>query len=73
MRDVENKDAVERDMLTLSQKIATANQMADFDSAIEVVRCRQDILGSLKPAKNEVPLSLTGIKLSLEFTFQTQE
>ncbi|KAH3822003.1 hypothetical protein DPMN_123772 [Dreissena polymorpha] len=71
-RVVEDKDAVERDMLTLSQKIATANQMADFGSDIEVVRCRHDILGSLKLAKKEVPLSMTGIKLNIEFTFQTQ-
>ncbi|KAH3723460.1 hypothetical protein DPMN_049248 [Dreissena polymorpha] len=59
-------DALEWAMLTLSQKIATANQMADFGSDMK------DIIGSLKLAKKEVPLSLTGIKFNFEFTFQTQ-
>ncbi|KAH3723481.1 hypothetical protein DPMN_049269 [Dreissena polymorpha] len=40
--------------------------MADLGSDIK------DINGSLKLAKKEVPLSLTGIKFNFEFTFQTQ-
>ncbi|WAR08228.1 TRIM3-like protein [Mya arenaria] len=72
VRILEDKDYAETDMLTLSQKIATANQMVDFGSDIEVVRNRQDIIGSLALAKKEIPLSMTGIKLNIEFNYQKQ-
>lgn len=68
----EDKELLEQDMLTLSHKIATANQMVDFGSDIEVVRGRLDILGSLALAKKDVPLSMTGIKLNVEFSCQNQ-
>ncbi|XP_045196444.2 tripartite motif-containing protein 45-like isoform X2 [Mercenaria mercenaria] len=68
----EDKDLIEQNMLTLSHKIATANQMVDFGSDIEVVRNRFDILGSLALAKKDVPLSMTGIKLNVDFACQKQ-
>lgn len=71
-RSAEDKDLVEQDMLLLSQKIAVANQMVDFGSDIEIVRCRNDILGSLALVRKEVPLSMTGIRLNLDFSCHRQ-
>lgn len=71
-RVAEDKDLVESDMLVLSHKIATANQMVDYGSDIEVMRCRNDILGSLSLAKKEVPLSMTGAKLNVNFSCYKQ-
>lgn len=68
----EDNEFIEHDMLTLSNKIATANQMVDFGSDIEIVRGRLDILGSLTLAKKEVPISMTGIKLNIDFACQRQ-
>ena len=68
----EDKNLVEAEMLMLSQKIATANQMVDFGSDIEVVRSRNGILGSLALAKKDVPLSMTGIKLNIDFSYHKQ-
>lgn len=68
----EDMDIAEKDMLMLSQKIATANQMVDFGSDIEVVRCRNDILGSLALARKEVPLSMTRIRMDVDFACPKQ-
>ena len=68
----EDKEDAENDMLRLSQKIATANQMVDFGSDIEIVRNRQDIVSSLSLAKKELPLSINGVKLNIDFSFQRQ-
>lgn len=68
----EDKELIEQNMLTLSHKIATANQMVDFGSDIEIVKGRMDILASLALAKKDVPLSFTGVKLSVDFSYQKQ-
>lgn len=68
----QDKNSIEQNMLTLSNKIATANEMVDFGSDIDVVRNRRGILESMEVATKHVPRSITGIKLNVEFASMRQ-
>ncbi|KAL4233340.1 tripartite motif-containing protein 46 [Mactra antiquata] len=68
----QDKEILEQNMLTLSSKITTATDMVDYGSDIDIVRSRHTILGSLELAKKDVPKSITGIKLNVEFASQKQ-
>ena len=68
----QDQDDLEKDLTTVSTRIATANQIIDFGSDIDIVRKRQDIVGSLWLLKKEIPLTLPAPKLEIDFSCQEQ-
>ena len=68
----QDQEELEKDLMTLSNKIATANQIIDFGSDIDIVRKRQDIVGSLWLLKKEIPMSLSPTRLDIDFSYQEQ-
>lgn len=68
----QDQEDLEKDLMTLSTRIATANQIIDFGSDIDIVRKRQDIVSSLWLLKKEVPMTLSTAKLNIDFSCQEQ-
>ena len=68
----QDQEDLEKDLMTMSTRIATANQIIDFGSDIDIVRKRQDIVGSLWLLKKEIPMTLPAPKLDIDFSCQDQ-
>ena len=68
----QDQDELEKDLMTLSNRIATANQIIDFGSDIDIARKKQDIIGSLWSLKKEIPMSLSPTRLDIDFSCQEE-